>query len=58
MPNDDDADRAEDVSTELSGWLMKRCRLTKKWKKTWFTLHSSQLSYGKSEAVSLVIDRV
>lgn len=41
--------QSSDSEIALSEWLMKRSRLTKKWKKTWFTLKGSHLSYGKTE---------
>lgn len=50
MSNDAASSEETEAQIAMSGWLMKRCRLTKKWKRTWFTLHSSHLSYGKSEA--------
>nr|XP_039248739.1 PH domain-containing protein DDB_G0274775-like [Styela clava] len=49
MSNHDTQNHDAEVEIALSGWLMKRCRLTKKWKRTWFTLRSSNLCYGKSE---------
>lgn len=34
--------------TELKGWLMKRSKLTKKWKKQWFLLRNTNLVYGNT----------
>ncbi|XP_069118595.1 interactor protein for cytohesin exchange factors 1-like [Argopecten irradians] len=31
---------------ELKGWLMKRSKMSKKWKKQWFLLKNTELLYG------------
>lgn len=36
-------------SSETSGWLMKRTRLSHKWKRTWFCLKNTDLYYGHTE---------
>ncbi|XP_052770153.1 PH domain-containing protein DDB_G0274775-like [Mya arenaria] len=41
--NDDDLQ-----PQELKGWLMKRTKLSRKWKKQWFLLKSTSLLYGNS----------
>lgn len=50
--NDDDQSASDNMEIALSEWMMKRGRLTKKWKRTWFVLKGSHLSYGESEQVS------
>lgn len=47
--NGGDQSASDNMEIALSEWMMKRCRLTKTWKKTWFVLKGSHLSYGKSE---------
>ena len=37
---------------ELKGWLMKRSRLSRKWKKQWFLLKTTDLLYGNSPEVT------
>lgn len=48
-----DTDTAEylDQMNSISGWLMKRTKLTHKWKNTYFTLKDTNLLYGNSENV-------
>ncbi|XP_060079502.1 PH domain-containing protein DDB_G0274775-like [Ylistrum balloti] len=31
---------------EMKGWLMKRSKMSKKWKKQWFLLKNTELAYG------------
>jgi len=33
---------------ELKGWLLKRTRISRKWKKQWFLLKSINLLYGNT----------
>ena len=48
---------ADDIPVaELSGWLMKRTKITHKWLKTWFHLKNTELYYGKSAEVKLYFD--
>ncbi|KAH3853904.1 PH domain-containing protein DDB_G0274775-like [Dreissena polymorpha] len=42
-PTDDDI-----RPQELKGWLMKRTKISRKWKKQWFLLKSTILLYGNS----------
>ncbi|XP_072167549.1 differentially expressed in FDCP 6-like [Diadema setosum] len=35
-----------DTDDTKSGWLWKRSRVSKKWKKRWFTLRRAELMYG------------
>lgn len=41
--NDDDIQ-----ANELKGWLMKRTKISRKWKKQWFLLKNTDLHYGNS----------
>ena len=38
---------------EMTGWLMKRTKITHKWLKTWFHLKNTELYYGKSAEVRI-----
>ncbi len=38
--------------TELKGWLLKRGRISRKWKKQWFQLKNCDLYYGKTSEVN------
>lgn len=40
-------------SSETCGWLMKRTRISHKWKKQWFCLKNADLYYGNAEQVGL-----
>ena len=39
-------------TSEQSGWLYKRTRLSHKWKKKWVVLKNNELHYGDQEGVS------
>lgn len=41
---------------ELKGWLLKRGRLSRKWKKQWFQLKNCDLYYGNTSEVKFVFD--
>ena len=47
--SDHDAD--DDKIPETSGWLMKRSKLSHKWKRQWFHLKNTDLFYGDSSQV-------
>lgn len=47
--NDDDIQ-----ANELKGWLMKRTKISRKWKKQWFLLKNTHLHYGNSPEVKKV----
>ena len=36
---------------ELKGWLAKRTKISRKWKRQWFLLKNTSLHYGKSHEV-------
>lgn len=36
---------------EMKGWLLKRTKISRKWKKQWFLLKSANLLYGDSPEV-------
>ncbi|ESO86813.1 hypothetical protein LOTGIDRAFT_235216 [Lottia gigantea] len=39
----------EDIThNEIKGWLLKRARLSRKWKKQWFLLKNCDLFYGNN----------
>ncbi|BFZ11782.1 hypothetical protein BsWGS_14821 [Bradybaena similaris] len=44
---------AEVTDTEIKGYLMKRARLTRKWKRRWFLLKNCNLFYSESPEGSL-----
>ncbi|KAK3773603.1 hypothetical protein RRG08_022312 [Elysia crispata] len=44
---------AEITDNEIRGFLMKRARLSRKWKKQWFLLRNSDLYYSESPQGSL-----
>ncbi|KAI8784449.1 PH domain-containing protein [Biomphalaria glabrata] len=44
---------AEVTDTEIKGYLMKRARLSRKWKKQWFLLKNCDLYYSESPKGSL-----
>ena len=48
----DETTETETPKHEHSGWLMKRTKLSHKWKKKWFVLKNSDLHYGDQEGVS------
>ena len=41
----------DDVTQEMSGWLMKRTKISHKWKKQWFILKKTELHYGNTPEV-------
>ena len=41
----------EHTLTQVSGWLMKRTRISRKWKRRWFQLKNTELCYGTSSEV-------
>jgi len=43
-----------DDEIKKSGWILKRSKYRKKWKRTWLVLESSNLSYGKTEQVNFI----
>lgn len=45
---------AEMTETEIRGYLMKRARLSRKWKKQWFLLRNCDLYYSESPQVNKV----
>lgn len=55
LPSHSTGSQNEDDMThnEIKGWLMKRTRLSRKWKKQWFLLKNTDLFYGDSPAVSV-----
>jgi hypothetical protein len=40
------------------GWMMKRTRITKKWKQQWIILDSTSLFYGDDAEVSVILELV
>ncbi|XP_014785685.1 uncharacterized protein LOC106880322 isoform X2 [Octopus bimaculoides] len=55
----DEDDDHNNMSNERKGWLMKRSRLSHKWKRKWFLLKNADLFYGNdpqstSKRISLV----
>lgn len=44
--NDDDF-----THMELKGWLMKRSKMARKWKRQWFLLKNTDLCYGDKPEV-------
>lgn len=38
---------------ELKGWLLKRSKISRKWKKQWFLLKNTDLLYGDTPEVKL-----
>ena len=46
--NGQDHDQIE----EPSGWLLKRSKISHKWKKQWFQVKATELHYGDEEGVS------
>ena len=47
---------AEITDNEIRGFLMKRARLSRKWKRQWFLLRNSDLYYSESPQVSLGLE--
>ena len=47
------AEEEENHIPETCGWLMKRSKISHKWKKQWFQLKNTDLLYGNEEGVSL-----
>ena len=43
----------EITDTEMKGYLMKRARLSRKWKRQWFLLKNCDLFYSQSPEVSV-----
>ncbi len=55
QPNEAQAAEAEENDIPAPcGWLMKRSKISHKWKKQWFQLKNSDLLYGKEEGVSVI----
>ena len=50
MSETQDQDGFDEV--KKAGWILKKSKYRKKWKRTWLILESSNLAYGKSEEVS------
>ncbi|XP_070578958.1 PH domain-containing protein DDB_G0274775-like [Ptychodera flava] len=44
-----DDNKEANTEYQKSGWLMKRTKLTHKWKRQWFCLKKTQLHYGNTE---------
>ena len=42
----------EEHLTELTGWMMKRTKVTHKWKRQYFHLKNTELLYGDTQQVS------
>lgn len=38
----------DDFPNEFKGWLMKRTKISRKWKKQWFLLQNTDLHYGNA----------
>lgn len=47
-----------DSIEEPSGWLLKRSKISHKWKKQWFQLQSTELLYGDEEGVSYNLQNI
>lgn len=51
---EDEEAEDQNMSNERKGWLMKRSRLSHKWKRKWFLLKNADLFYGSDPQVSQV----
>jgi EH domain-containing protein 1 len=48
----------EELQTnELKGWLMKRTKISRKWKKQWSLLQNTHLQYGNTPEVTRKRDK-
>ena len=44
-------DLQDEQVSEMAGWLMKRSKISHKWKKQWFHLKKTEICYGNSAEV-------